>query len=65
MLVVFQQKDFIKRWDAGKNKILCPRGLKMGKKNRTKAKIIVAVIAAVIAAGGFVMNDKLKTGDKS
>ena len=25
----------------------------MGKKNRTKAKIIVAVIAAVIAAGGF------------
>ncbi len=37
----------------------------MGKKNRTKAKIIVAVIAAVIAAGGFVMNDKLKTGDKS
>ena len=27
----------------------------MGKKNRTKAKIIVAVIAAVIAAGGFVM----------
>lgn len=27
----------------------------MGKKNRTKAKIIVAVIAAVIAAGGFAM----------
>ena len=27
----------------------------MGKKNRTKVKIIVAVIAAVIAAGGFVM----------
>lgn len=27
----------------------------MGKKNRTKAKIIVAVIGAVIAAGGFAM----------
>ena len=27
----------------------------MGKKNRTKAKIIVAAIAAVIAAGGFAM----------